>query len=232
MSEEFNDDQLAPADSRTGSADTILSEVFCGIKHDMNVSESLLEAAVHRFSMKVSEVDDPKKLLGAKSNFLSALKKNTMTMKTLHRGMLILGARKYTITVAGIRKDKTMAVAFKTLTVTPKDFLDLKDDATETLLIEMFKELNHISVENNKDFAMLFDEYATLVGIPNDNISRSKERSSLKKDIFKAKKLSWKNFVKSLLFLGYTEFDITIAINHKNGKNTTHTRKIILQEDL
>lgn len=215
----------------TGSADNILAEMFRGMKHDLNVSEALLEMAVHRFSMKVTELSDPKKLAGAKSNFLSALKKNTMTLKTLHRGILILGARKYTITITGTRKDGSIAVASKQVKLNNKDFIEPKDDSVDGILVELFKELNHIAVGNNKDFAVLFDDYAELVGIPADNISRSKERSSIKKDLLKATKISWKNFVKGLLFLGYTEFDIVITVNHRNGNNTLHSRKVILRED-
>lgn len=217
-------------DSKIGGADTILTELFRAMKHDLNVSEALLEVAVQRFSMKVADVPDHKKLLGAKSNFLSALNKNTMTFKTLHRGILILGAKKYKISITGKRPDGSYAIASKTLEVSNKDFIDSKDEVIETFLLDMFKQLNHLSVENTKDFGNLFEDYASIVGILPDNISRSKERASLKKDLFKAKKLSWKNFVKGLLFLGFTEFDIVISISHKSGKLTTHSRKIILRE--
>ena len=218
------------ADSRTGGADSILAELFRVMKHDLNVSEALLESAVQRFSMKVAEVPDHKKLLGAKSNFLSALNKATMTFKTLHRGILILGAKKYKISIVGKRADGSYETASKTLEINNTDFIDSKDEIIETFLLDMFKQLNHLSIENTKDFANLFEDYAKLVGVLPDNIDRSKERASLKKDLFKASKLSWKNFVKGLLFLGFTEFDIVISINHKSGKLTTHSRKIILRE--
>lgn len=234
MADELNNESVSTPvvpEMATGSADNILAELFRGIKNDLNVSDSLLELAVHRFSVKVTEMSDPKKLAGAKSNFLSALKKNTMTLKTLHRGILILGARKYTITITGRRKDGAVAVASKSVKLNNKDFIEPKDDSVEGILVELFKELNHISVGSNKDFAILFDDYAELVGIPSDNISRTKERSAIKKDLLKATKISWKNFVKGMLFLGYTEFDIVLTINHRNGNNTIHSRKVILRED-
>lgn len=219
------------AEMQSGSADNILSDMFRCMKSDLNISDALLESAVYRFSMKISEVDDPKKLVGAKSNFLSALRKDTMTIKTLHRGLLIFGSQKYTITITGKRKDGTMAIASRVIHLKNKDFIEPEDDKIDGLLISLFKDLNHISLENNKDFAILFDEYADLVGIPPDNVSRSKERSALKKDLFKAKKITWKNFVKGLLFLGFAEFDIVITISHRNGKTTTHSRRVILREE-
>lgn len=228
---ETTGDVIPTVEKKTGSADNILAELFRAMKHDLNVSDAILESAVYRFSMKITELEDPKKLIGAKSNFISALKKDTMTIKTLHRGILILGARKYTMTVTGKRKDGAVAVASRTIELKNKDFVEPEDDSIDELLIGLFKDLNHLSLENTKDFSTMFDEYAELVGIANDHYSRNKERASIRKDILKAKKITWNNFVRGLLFLGFTEFDITISINHRSGKTTIHSRNVILRED-
>lgn len=231
MNDHTQNENVAPDDSRTGGADSILAELFRAIKHDLNVSQALLESAVQRFSMKIADSPDHKRLLGAKSNFLSALNKPTMTFKTFHRGLIILGARKYAITITAKQKDGKYVVSSKDICSNENEFIDSKDEQVELLLLNMFKQLNHLSLENSKDFANHFEDYAVLVGVGDDNISRSKERASLKKDLFKASKLSWKNFVKGLLFLGFVEFDVVVTINHKNGKNTTHSRKIILRDN-
>lgn len=217
-------------DNKTGNADAILVEMYNVVRHDLNVSNSMLETIVERFTVKKSDKYDLKKLQGAKSNFIGAISKDNMTFKTLHRGMVIIGARKYTLTVTGTRKDGVVASCSGTVEVKDEDFIDPRDGPADNILLTMFKQINHITLESTDDFTKLFEDYAKLVGVPFDAVARNKERASLKKDLFKTKKLSWKNFIKGLLFLGFLEFDITLNINSKNGKNTSHSRKIILRE--
>lgn len=63
--------------------------------------------------------------------------------------------------------------------------------------------------------------------VANNRKDQSSARGNLQKEIFKAD-MSWKVFTKGLRFLGVRSFEITIKLNHSNGRTSVHSESVNL----
>ena len=80
---------------------------------------------------------------------------------------------------------------------------------------------------NQNRFNILLERYLTVANIPNNLKEISTFRGNIKKELLK-NTMSWKVFIKGLVFLNVTSFTITIKLNHASGRNSLHSKTINL----
>ena len=79
-------------------------------------------------------------------------------------------------------------------------------------------------------FEKLLDRYIIQAKLPNNVKEASSQRGNLRKELLKTT-MSWKVFIKGLMFLNVIKFDITIRLYHPAGRVTEHIKTVRLDRD-
>lgn len=66
--------------------------------------------------------------------------------------------------------------------------------------------------------------------IPQNKRMLSSARGNIQKEILNPKGISWKVFIKGLMFLGVVKFDLIVVIHNSNGTKTTKQQTVNLGE--
>lgn len=112
-----------------------------------------------------------------------------------------------------------------------KDFgSDIKTGTTDSILAGVFRTiLSNLNIDPAA-FNSLLEKYIIKTGVPNNIKEISSLRGNLKKELLKSV-MSWRIFVKGLVFLNIIKFDIAFTLYHAIGKVTIHGRTVTLDPD-
>ncbi len=103
---------------------------------------------------------------------------------------------------------------------------DIRTGTSDSVLASMFKTILMDLGITAMRFDQLIDRY--MVNALISNIKEvSSQRGNLKKELLKAQ-MSWKVFIKGLVFLGVVRFELALTLHHANGKATIHSKVIKL----
>ena len=80
-------------------------------------------------------------------------------------------------------------------------------------------------------FEKLLDRYIIQAKLPNNIKEASSQRGNLRKELLKTT-MTWKVFIKGLMFLNIIKFDVSIRLHHPNGRLTEHTKTVRLDRDI
>lgn len=106
---------------------------------------------------------------------------------------------------------------------------EIRTGTTDSILASLFRTvLADLGINVNR-FNTLLNKYIVHANIPMNTKEISSVRGNLKKELLKSV-MTWKVFVKGLLFLGITKFDITIRLYHANGRITDHAKSVTLDK--
>jgi hypothetical protein len=104
---------------------------------------------------------------------------------------------------------------------------EIKTGSTDSILASLFRtilmELNVTPIR----FERLLERYITNARLPNNIKEASSQRGNLKKELLKSS-MSWKVFVKGMVFLNVRKFDISIKLHHASGLISEHRKTIAL----
>jgi hypothetical protein len=80
-------------------------------------------------------------------------------------------------------------------------------------------------------FEKLLDKYIIQAKLPNNIKDASSQRGNLRKELLKTT-MTWKVFIKGLMFLNVIKFDISVKLYHPNGRLTEHIKTVRLDRDM
>jgi hypothetical protein len=103
---------------------------------------------------------------------------------------------------------------------------DIRNGTSDSVLASLFKTILMDLGITAMRFDQLIDRYMVAALISNIK-EVSSQRGNLKKELLKSQ-MSWKVFIKGLVFLNISKFDITVTLTHANGRSTIHTKSIKL----
>jgi len=104
---------------------------------------------------------------------------------------------------------------------------EIKNGDSDSILASLFRTiLDDLNIDI-KRFDSLLENYITRCKLPKDPKNLSIVRSNKKRELLSLK-LSWKVFIKGLMFLNVKKFDIQITLHHANKVKTVHSKSVIL----
>lgn len=213
---------------RIGSAgpDSILSSFYRKILRELRIDIHRFQAILSRYVMQQGFVTNNLEISGTRSALIRELMSATMTWKVFMKGLHVLRIRQATITLTLYRDDEPdMTVHEYTFEVLQELRLDDGDSNTlanflELIMgeLEMTREkketyLNHY-VKHAKPKATAAEQYTT--------------KCALKREIGKSR-ISWKIFIKSLIFLRCKRVKMSMQLLFCNDLVSTHHSTLIFR---
>lgn len=104
---------------------------------------------------------------------------------------------------------------------------EIKTGSSDSILASLFRtilmDLNVTAIR----FDRLLERYINNARLPNNIKEASSQRGNLKKELLKSS-MSWKVFVKGMVFLNVRKFDISIKLHLSSGLVSEHHKTVIL----
>lgn len=214
----------------TGMPDSILSGLYRTVLNDLGIEEVRFINLVHKYIERTSSPTGAKELSSVKGNFRNELLKSVMTWKVFVKGLQVINIVKCRIGIQVWFNDQTkesISVAADLQLFTPKEHKEVPRD--DKFLSEIFRQMMFVMNVDTARFQQLMALYIKRSHVPRNMREISSARGNIKKELMN-EKMSWKVFVKGLVFLDIAEFVIAIDLYHRRGDITTHRRAIILDQ--
>lgn len=104
---------------------------------------------------------------------------------------------------------------------------EIMTGSSDSILASLFRtilmDLNVTAIR----FDRLLERYINNARLPNNIKEASSQRGNLKKELLKSS-MSWKVFVKGMVFLNVRKFDISIKLHLSSGLVSEHHKTVIL----
>jgi hypothetical protein len=105
---------------------------------------------------------------------------------------------------------------------------DIKSGTTDSVLASMFRTVLHDLGITPSRFDRLLDRYVDSIHVTNVK-EASSQKGNLRKELLKSS-MSWKVFVKGLVFLNIKKFEIVVNLTHVTGEVTVHNKVVSLTQ--
>lgn len=107
---------------------------------------------------------------------------------------------------------------------------EIRTGSSDSILASLFRTILSELGINWARFNVLLERYVVRANIPLNVKEISSVRGNLKKELLKSV-MSWKVFIKGLMFLNVRKFEITVRLYHASGMITEHGKEVILDPD-
>ena len=101
---------------------------------------------------------------------------------------------------------------------------------SDSILSALFRSILYDIGITPTRFNILLERYMINANLPKNTKESSSLRGNLKKELLKGF-MSWRVFIKGLVFLNIGKFDLSINLYHRNGSVTTHTTTVSLRTE-
>lgn len=214
----------------SGGEDSILAGVWRKVLTDLGVDDSAILDRIDRYANKIMKTH-PDKVTQVRGNLRIDVNKKGMTWFTFTKCLRVLGVNKLQIkfTLHHLRK-----VSVHTLDYELKDdFFDVKDKNKEETepgaLSTFFKQIQHDLGIGVREFEQLLEYYIRRERLVVDLRNKTNIRGYLKKD-FSALRMSWRNFMKAMVFLCVLKMDLQVTLFFPRDITSVHSYKILLND--
>lgn len=213
---------------KTGTPDSILSSLYRSVLRDLGIEESRFYVLIDKYVNRSISTEDIKELSSIKGNLKKELMKSVMTWKVFIKGLLVINIAKFDIVVnIKIKDEDQTASVVKIVVLDPTEMKsEKKIDGTESVLRNIYNEIMLKLGITLEKFNELTNQYIIRANIPLNVREISSTRGNIKKEILKSS-MSWKVFIKGLIFLNVEKLDMAVKLYHHNGKVTTHYRSVV-----
>lgn len=206
---------------RSGSVESILARLFRTTIMDLGVTtRDQYDSLMVRYVQKARYTDDPDKQAALRAGLADELLKEKITWKTLFRGYAFLNIEKvhFTVVIEAHSGEKSShSVEFDVNeTIEPGKVLS-------NLLRGIFFEKRVVDDKYNELMNNFIDSSRTVI----HKRQRATIRAQLHKELYKDS-ITWKTFVKGLLFLQVPKFNIVTRVYHARKFATEHVIQVII----
>lgn len=213
----------------TGGADSILAGLWRKIICDLDIDDSTLLDKIDKYSKSVSK-DLPDRAAQIRGNLRTDVNKDAMTWYTFTKCLRILGVEyleiKFTFHHTRMQSMHTLRASLDDSFFNENENEE-KDNKEPSVLSIFFNGILHQLGVGVTMFESLLEQYMRREKIVINLQNKTHYRGYLKKD-FSAPKMSWKSFVKGLIFLCVVKMDMEATLRFKRDQLRTHTYQVIL----
>jgi hypothetical protein len=219
----------------TGTADSILSSMYRDILSDLQIKEEgRFLMLINKYVTRTIPPEDISEISSVRNILRKNLMKSVMTWKVFIKGLKVLNVKKFDLAFHLKSTDGSSVEVAVIRTVLLDENAVKKEreinDSNKAISILFHDVLFEMNVNTSK-FSSLIAEYIEKANIPSNIKEISSTRGNIKKELLK-NTISWKVFIKGLMFLNVSRFDIGVSLHHTNGKITNHYRSVNLGTDL
>lgn len=218
----------------TRSADSILSALFRQILAELDIGKGNFLVRIDRYVRKNTTPEDAKEISSIRGNLAKELLRSVMTWKVFIKGLKVFNIQKFDIGInvevfrepgdEGPATASVMRRVFLDPTL-PKETRDISK--TDNVVSVIFHDLMFALQIDTRHFMNLIADYIVKSDVPINTSEVSSARGNLKKELFKSS-ITWKVFIKGLMFIRVKRFEIGLYLYHQSGKMTFHGHKIHL----
>lgn len=218
---------------QTGGADSILAGLWRKILLDLDVDDSTLLDKIDRYSKKAT-LEQPERAAQIRGNLRTDVNKDAMTWYTFTKCLQMLGVEymeiKFTLHHLRMTSIHTLQVPLDGVMLVADE--EDKDPKEPSLLSVFFKGILHNLEVGVIMFESLLEQYMRREKVSINLQNKTHIRGYLKKD-FSAPKMSWKSFIKGMIFLCVLKINLEASLRLRKNQLTIHHYEVILgdQED-
>lgn len=209
-----------------GGVDSILAGLWRQILQDLDIDDSALLDKIDRYSKKITP-GKPDKSAQIRGNLRTDVNKDAMTWYTFTKCLRMLGVEyleiKFTLHHLRLKSLHTLRVSTEEI---EEEEIE-KDPKAPSELSVFFKGILHNLGVGLTLFETLLEQYMRREKITVNLRNMTHIRGYLKKDFF-APKMSWKSFVKGMVFLCVLKMDMETTLKLKKDQLTTHRYSVLL----
>lgn len=209
-----------------GGVDSILAGLWRQILQDLDIDDSALLDKIDRYSKKITP-GKPDKSAQIRGNLRTDVNKDAMTWYTFTKCLRMLGVEyleiKFTLHHLRLKSLHTLRVSTEEI---DEEEIE-KDPKAPSELSAFFKGILHNLGVGLTLFETLLEQYMRREKITVNLRNMTHIRGYLKKDFF-APKMSWKSFVKGMVFLCVLKMDMETTLKLKKDQLTTHRYSVLL----
>ena len=216
-------------DIRNGTSDSILASLYRTILNGLGIESPRFQVMVGKYVNRVTPLDKVNEISSIRGYLRKELLKSTMSWKVFVKGLLVLSVKRFDIALhlrmTEDEKDDVAVLHRVSFESSKSEEEDAK--ITKSVLSALFREsLVKLNITTSK-FDDLLAKYIIKANIPVNIKEVASTRGNIKKEFMK-ESMSWKVFIKTLMFLNVRQFTIGVNLYHPNGKVTAHYRTITL----
>lgn len=228
-------DQIIPYNEPifSNSKESILARLFRGIRDEIGIPENKFNMLVDRYTLNAFPDLDPKKTSSTRGNIRKDYLKSHMTWNVFTRAFEILNAKSFTFSInasflhEGIRE----AGISRRVVIDPKHKTSDKDLLiNEEALRVLYEDLQMETGLTTQKFNELFKIYAQRTHLPSNMKALSSARGNLSKEL--RKNMSWKVFVKALVFLTACQVDIGVQMTRFDNVTFSSYLRVVLDPSI
>ena len=206
----------------TGGIGSILSRLYRTILNDIGMEAGRYDALMQRYILKALQSANRNERAEARMGLSKELLKESMTWKTYIKGIEFLNVEKMELDLL-LNYDENK-VSRHILMVPCEEFSD-----PSAILSRLYQQVLSSRDISPAQSMILMDAYIEKTRSGQSKKDKTAARASLNKELQKAG-MSWKTFVKGLVFLQAVKFTLFTTLYHRNTKITNHFVKVSLDE--
>lgn len=212
-------------DITSGIAGSILSGLYRTILHELAIEESRFENLVQKYISRHAPEVSSKTQSSIKTNYSSELLKSDMTWRVFVKGLKIVNIDEVHVGFQlWFSHDKPSIASVQHLVLK-----DHSEDEFDKVLSAFFSDMMRQAGVIPANLTDMLTDYIIRSNTPVTEGSMASARGYIKKELFKDR-MSWKVFVKALIFLNVSRFVIEVQLKHRRGDVTRHRRSVILDQ--
>lgn len=210
-----------------GGVDSILAGLWRKILLDLDIDDSTLLDKIDRYSKKITP-GQPDRSAQIRGNLRTDINKDAMTWYTFTKCLKMLGVEyleiKFTLHHLRLKSLHTIRVAMDKIDVEEETEKDPKEPSALSIF---FKGIMHNLGVGLTLFESLLEQYMRREKITVNLRNMTHIRGYLKKDFF-APKMSWKSFVKGMVFLCVLKMDLEATLKLRKDQISIHNYQVLL----
>lgn len=218
----------------TRSADSILSALFRQVLCELEIGKGNFLVRIDRYVRKNTSCEDVKEVSSIRGNLAKELLRSVMTWKVFIKGLKVFNIMKFDIGIdVEVHRDPgdngpTQVTIMRRVILDPTIKRESRDIViTDNVVSILFHDIMFALEIDTRRFMELVASYIVKADIPVNTSEISSARGNLKKELFKPS-ITWKVFIKGLMFLRVKRFQIGLYLHHYSGKVSSHGYKIQL----
>lgn len=218
----------------SNSIESILPRLFRAIRDSIGIPENKFNFLVDRYTSQVYPDLPVKKISSTRNNIRRDYLKSYMTWRVFIRAFRILNMKSVTFSVHArfAHPQLNEASASRRIVLDPK-WKSNERDLTEAdgMLHALYEDLQLASGMTTQRFNELFKIYAMHMHLPTNVKDMSSARGNLNKEL-KKKNMSWKNFIKGMVFLTASQLEIGLHVTRHDNVTMSTYLKIVLDPEV
>lgn len=222
-----------------GPVGSILSNSYRSILFGLGMDAERYDALMTRYIRRALSDSSRKDRVDVREGLSEELLKESMTWKTYLKGFKFLGVTDVTITISILRKNgrrttHSLTFSMADLNVDIDEDIEVDGGTLSTpgmVLGKLYADIGKALEIDEKTFQTLMTEYIRTSQVGSSKKAESAARASLTKELSR-KTITWKTFVKGLVFYETVEFRLNVTLTHAFGEKTSHAIKPVAVGDI